>query len=361
MAVLSSLGELRSELTGDDVLSVYIAADEHDPAERSSWRLRLASALDQVQRTVQPESIDAFAAARSHVEEGLEAFRGYLPGRGWVAFATVDALRHSMQLPAPMPDLVRWRRGPVLAPYLRALKQNRPIMIALVDARHARLLHYRGGEMTEDSDMRADRWIDDLSDRNMSKRAGTHSGVRGVTCTDAAERVLSRETELLLKDVARQLLAAGDSALLVIAGPTAAVALLQKLLEPVAGARLIIEPSLHLRMSTAEVRPVLERAVSDQTQRLQLDEVSDVVERTGAGGRGALGTQPVRHACEHGQVERLIVTQRFMESFSEDVEALIAATVEHAGDAELVGGPAAELLDEAGAGVGALLRYARNA
>jgi hypothetical protein len=194
--------DLRRNLSQQNVLSVYISAEEHDPTQRTTWRMRLKQQLDSVEAGLEGDSREEFRAARRLLDVALQPFTGFLPGRGWSAFVTAEHVWHCGEEPAPMPDVVRWRRGPLLGPVLRGAKQSRDVLVILIDSRRARILKYRGGELDERVDERADAFIDDLTDRNMSKRAATSSGVRGETATDAADRILRVETERLVKQVA---------------------------------------------------------------------------------------------------------------------------------------------------------------
>lgn len=360
MMPLDELAGLRRELSARNVLSAYIAAEEHDPTERSSWRARLAAGLDTVERGLDPAALTSFAAARRRLETELDGYRGFLPGRGWAAFVTADRLWYCAEVPAPMPDLVRWRRGPVLGPYLRTLKQDRPVIVALIDSRRARLLEYHAGELTETADLRADGFIDDLTDRNTSKRATSHSGVRGETGSDAADRILRQESDRLLKNVANELDPAGTDALIILGGPTAAVAGLEKLLQPGAGDRLRIASELHLTMSLPEIQRSVESVVTTLTRELQLALATAVLDDVRPGGLGGLGIHETAEACALGQVDRLILTPQFVAEHEEAAEDLIALTLEYGGAVDLLSDDAAALLDARGGGVAAHLRFARR-
>jgi hypothetical protein len=359
--VLEDLADLRRHLADTDVLSVYIDAAENDPTERSSWRMRLAAHLDAVEQNLDEALHGPFAAARHRLDAALRTYRGFLPGRGWAAFVTADQVWDIGEVPAPMPDLVRWRRGPVLGPYLRALKQNRPVVLALVDQRRARLLRYQNGTLTEYADHRADGFIDDLTDRTMSKRGGVYSGMRGETGTDAAERMLREETDRLIKQVTRDLKPADGDAFIILAGSTPAVAALHRLLEPATGERLTIESGMHLTMSVAELQPRVETAASALTRRRQFGDAVSITDDAGPGGSALLGRESVAAATALGQVERVLVTPALLQEHEEQAEMLIGQTLEHGGEVELASDEAAALLDDVGGGVGARLRYAVRA
>ncbi len=358
MLSLEKLGELQRTLAEQDVLSAYIAADEHDPTERSSWRRRLDAQLDAIGDALDREARKPFTAARALLDEELDPYQGFLPGRGWVAFVTPESVALCTEVPAPMPDLVRWRRGAVLAPLLRALRQNRPILAVLVDSRRARVLRYVAGRLAEDVSHRADTFIDDLTDRNMSKRAATATGVRGETATDAADRIQRMEMERLVKQVADRVHdAVASDTLVVLGGPTTAVAALQKLLSPDAGERLVVQESLALLMTPAQIQEIVEREASALTQRLQAALVQDVLDRAGPGGRSVLRAHETAKACRMSQVARLLLSTDFITTHGDEAENLIALALAQGGTVELVSGDAAALLDRAGGGVGAQLRF----
>lgn len=50
------LVKLYRELEGQDVLSVYVNGEQHDPAQRDAWRIRLDSGIAALRRRI--ESMD---------------------------------------------------------------------------------------------------------------------------------------------------------------------------------------------------------------------------------------------------------------------------------------------------------------
>jgi len=358
MLNLETLGEIQQTLADEKVLTAYIAAEERDPTERSSWRRRLAAGLDAVATGLEADERRSFDAARTLLEAELEQHRGFLPGRGWVAFVTPDRVALCTDVPAPMPDLVRWRDGATLGPLLRALKQNRPVLTVLIDSRRARVLRYAGGALSEEAAYRADTFIDDLTDVNGAKRGGTTSGMRGETGTDAAERIQREEMERLVRMVADALRPQIDNdTLVLIGGSPGAETALQKLLQPLAGGRVVLDTSLHLDMTPAQLKPVVERTASALSQESQLALVREVIDSAASHGRGMLHAHTVERASRVGQVDTLLLSTSFLRAKEEQAEELITLTLTRGGDVVLVTDDAAELLDHEGAGVGARLRY----
>ncbi|HEU5210812.1 MAG TPA: hypothetical protein VFU06_15560 [Longimicrobiales bacterium] len=358
MLTLEKLGEIQQTLAGGRVLTAYIAAEERDPTERSSWRRRLAVGLDAAAADLDDDERRSFDEARDRLEAELAPHRGFLPGRGWVAFVTPGHVALCAEVPAPMPDLVRWRDGAVLGPLLRALKQNRPVLTVLIDSRRARVLRYVAGELTEETSYRADTWIDDLTDVNSSKRGGTTTGMRGETGSDVAERIQREEMERLVRTVADALRPQIDSdTLVLIGGSPGAETTLHRTLQPLAGERVTLDTSLHVNMTTAQLQPAVERTASALSQQRQLTLVREVIDSAGAHGRGMLHAHTVERACRNGQVATLLISMNYLRTREDLAEELISLALTRGGTVELVGDEAGELLDHEGGGVGARLRY----
>jgi len=202
MLTRDQLADLYRGLQQEKVLTVYLDGVGQDPAERRVWRRRLAQELEREEHRRQfadSKDKDAFEAARAWVLKELDAFDSFLPGKGYVAFATPDELRHAESLPVQVPTMVRWETGARVAPYIRGLKQLRPMVTALVDGRRGRVFLYKEGEVREVADLRSDTFLGDLSESASSGRASKHSGTRGVTATDAAQKYLGAGTERMLR------------------------------------------------------------------------------------------------------------------------------------------------------------------
>jgi hypothetical protein len=338
------------------VLTIYLSAEDRDPAQRQAWRLRLAASIEAARTDVPEHELEGFDAAHRLVETELRKVPGFLPGPGWCAFATAGRVLFSGSLPAPVPDTVRWRYGPLLGPALPALTRQWPAVLALVDSRRARIFRYAGGELEEVVDLRADTYIDDLGDRNTSKRAAVRSGVRGETATDAADRILRQQTMQMLGDVAPLVRGlAGPAGAILLGGPEEARAALRHLLADLPGENIDGDVALPVLASAPEVRAAIElhasRLAETRLQRL----VARVVDDARAGGRGAVGLHAARRAVENGQVAQLFVTPVFAERHEADVEPLLARCLTLGGDLEAVTGAAAALLD--GEGIAARLRF----
>jgi hypothetical protein len=205
------------------ILSVYIDADQHDPAQRDVWRVKLRHGLDAEAKRLagQPHAMrEEFRAARAAIEAAVDQSAGsFLPGRAWVGFATADGLIRSDRLEAAMPDQVCWETGLRIAPYIRALKQARPVLAVVLDRREASLYRYRFHQLERLERLHADTFMGDLSEIEISKRATQHTGVRGKTGTDAAQAVLDNAAHKLVHRIVEELGAEDAGAPLVIVAP----------------------------------------------------------------------------------------------------------------------------------------------
>jgi hypothetical protein len=73
---------------------------------------------------------------------------GAIGAPGWVAFITRTGVRLAEPVATPVPTLAVWGTGMCLTPYVRALKQARPVVVVVADARKARIYRCVAGALT---------------------------------------------------------------------------------------------------------------------------------------------------------------------------------------------------------------------
>jgi hypothetical protein len=353
------LADLYGRVRDHHVLSVYIDGQQHDPAERRVWRTRLEQALSECRREVEGKGrvdLAAFDGARDRVLDQLRAFSSFMPDRGWVGFVTADEIVYADNVPVPMPDLVVWEHGLRVAPYVRALKQERPVVIALADRHHARLYTYRNGHL-EQTDAFAAAESDDPADPQAARRSGERSGTRG-NATDDAQRQVEVKAEALLERVVERVreLAAGGG--LVVVGGTRETGkrLLHHLPESLAD-RAEEVGSLHLEMTSAQLKDQAEAIASELSQRLQAKLVADVLDRARSGGRGVLGDEDTARALLERKVDTLVLSRTFLNHRPDRADHMVGTAFDQRADVEEVSGAGATRLDEEAGGVAALLRW----
>ncbi len=354
MLTQTELVDLYRSLQGKKVLSVYLDADQNDPANRGVWRTVLEGEVAKVGRELNGDD-DVFEQAWARVEAELRgAETGFLAGRGFVAFATADELAYVERLPISTRTLVRWEEGIRAAPYIRALKQQRPITIVLVDKVHVRRFTYQGAELVEHEESRADTDVGDLSDKNVSKAASRSSGVRGETGTDQAQRILDENSDRLLKGLAAELESEVPAdGLLVIGGTPEVVRNLGHMLPKRLADRATEQPSLHLRMGVNELKDAVRQIASDFTAARQEELVKEVLDLARAGGNGTFGPEHTEKALREMRVDTLLLSRDFLWDQPDHADHCVGTAFAQGARVVEVGGH----LQEEGGGIAARLRY----
>lgn len=357
------LVKLYRELEDEDVLSVYVNGEEHDPARRDAWRTRLDSGIAVVRRRIESleddEQLGRFERAWEQIAGELRPFQdAFLPNRGWVAFATPDRLAYAEAISAAMPDLVRWELGIRVAPYVRALKQQRPVFALLVDSRRARLFEHVDGEIQELESHRADTYVGDLTDVGMRKMASNSSGKRGKTSTDHAQRVLDVATERMLKELIGTLEErAGSQGLVVLGGTTETAHHMAQLLTPRFDGRVAERSGLRVDMSLAEVRAEVRAAAGDISEQAHLRLVDELANAARSGARASLGRETTERALHEGRVDRLLLSRDLIRADPDLADDYVGAAFAQGADVDEVSGEAGARLDQEGGGMAARLRF----
>ncbi|MDT8339901.1 MAG: hypothetical protein RQ751_00180 [Longimicrobiales bacterium] len=353
------LARLHRELQDEPVLSVYLNTDQHDPALRSAWRTRLQRTCREVRQGLGEgaSAVTAFDRALEHVEATLPA-DGFLPGCGYVAFATAASLQHSEEVPFPVPDLVLWEAGPHVAPYFGGMRHLRPAVVVVADRRHARVLRFREGALEETPGLVAFADVGDVSESAMAKRAARSTGVRGATGRDLAQRFLEVEAERLHHEaVERATAEAGRDGLLLLGGPGETTARLNRLVDGPLAARTAVAPGLALDMELSRMEPLVRDAVSALTRKLQEGLLEEVLAEVRPDGRGRTGTRDTRKMLREQRAELLLISGNLHARESRLTEQLVQAALDQNAEIEVLEGPAAERLDRTGEGLAVRLRY----
>jgi Bacterial archaeo-eukaryotic release factor family 10 len=340
------------------VLSIYLDAEEHDPAKRRAWRRTLDHITDAAAAEVPPDERDAFDRSLAHLRTELRRYDAFLPDAGWAGFATPSRLLYAETLPVEMPDLARWEQGLRVAPYVRALRETTPVVTVLVDSRQAKMFRQRNGSFEELDPVHADTFFGDLSDVNMSKRATTRTGVRGETETDAAQRFEEVGAARLLKHLSESVAEmAGPDGIIVVGGTSEMTAALLQRLPKSLQRRTTEHPSISFWTSTADLRRAASEAASHVIASRQKDLLDQVVENAGAGNRACLGRETTDRALTERRVEVLLLSRKLADADPEYADRCVGAAFEQDADVEELVGTVADRLDSAAHGIGARLRY----
>lgn len=357
MMTRADIAELSRTLEDQLVLSVYLARESEDPGRGSAWRKRLEVALGEVRSDVEsrvPAELPALEQAVDRVMSSLESFGRVLPHEGWCAFATEGKLYLAEGLPFRPHEIVRWRLGAFVAPYIRALKGSRRAVLAVLTRMHADLYSFERGELSEPTKLRAEGAGAEAGDVGMSKRASRASGTRGTTRTDYVKRAQDENTRRHRKNVEEALLdLVGDEGVVVLGGTQKAISAVRKDLEEALPGRIAEVPELAFDTPRddliAHLRSAASRLTEEQQMRL-LEDCSDP-------HRGSTGWNETYRALAAGAVDRILVARRMVESTPDDAERLVRLALAQGAEVEEVGGESGERLSTESGGVAARLRF----
>jgi hypothetical protein len=355
-----TLVELHRSLARERVLSVYIDGTATDPAVQRTWRLQLEHGLKEIRTQTAGSPRDERITLERIIgllDGELAAFDATIGSPGWVAFITADGTRAAHHLPVPVATTAVWNTGACIAPYLRALKETHPVIIALADARRVTLFQYALGKVHRLEALRAHHPVDHPSHMGVPARSGFHSGTRGTTGHDAAQRaLLSGQSRLIAETVDRIRCFGADDAWIVLGGTPRVVARLADQLSAFAPHRTLVRHGLDVHASEAAIAGAARAAASTLRNAANRRAIADVADLADAGGLGALGSVATIRALEQACVRELYVSHRYLQDHPADIEKIVRAALDQNALVDDISGDAADELDAHG-GMCARLRF----
>lgn len=362
MLTPTQLNELVRELGNTRVLTVYHGARVTDPAMRHSWRAALGAALQPVRSGITDEAErEEFDRAAAYLDDPWPPLEGVWGMKGWAAFLTPEGARYAGSLPVQPPTLAAWRNGPVITPYLRAFKQHRQVIIALVDSRSACIYRYALGELHELPDMELsvpDSAEAGAQERPPAKGGPSHPGPRGTLDTEALQRRKAANFHRLGTTLASRLVdLAGDDGWILIGGTREWARHAGDLIPATHTPRVMVAPTLGHNAHEKEIAETAKHAASELRSQQGHELVNRILERSCDGGRGASGVPAVQRALQASAVDLLVVSPHFLNRTDIDVEEMVRAALARGADIEVLSGSSAEELDERTGGVAARLRF----
>ena len=359
MLTLPELVALDKALGDRRVLSVYLDGTATDPGARGGWRLQLKHRLHDLRIWLEESSHaerDEFERCVTSLDEEITKLGGNVGAPGWVAFITREAVHMSSGLPVPMPTLAVWSTGICMAPYMRVVKEMRPVIVAVVDSTRAELYRYDRGTLRQIATLRAHHAVMPPSHMGDAPRVGFHAGTRGDTGHDAAQRSLLAGTGRMIADVTNRIAReAGPDGWILLGGiPEESRRLSEKLVGH-APDRVHVA-TLDVHATEAEIREAARSAASLLRDRMDAARVAEIIECGEATGLGSLGPADARLTLDQSRVRDLYVTRRYLEDQAAEAEGAVRAALAQGAVVEEVSGSAAELLDAHG-GMAARLRY----
>ena len=264
MLTMTQVRTLVRELSDTKVLSVYLDTRVKDPAMRAAWRPALTNVLRNLGDSLSGDDHAEFVRAAMRLEQTLLPEDGAWGAPGWMALATADKVHFAKELPVKTSTQAVWRDGPVIAPYLRVLKQHHPVVVALVDSRSARLFRYAWGRLESLADMRISVHAIDVGKHpRLNVRGTSHPAPRSSTDTEHAANRRMTDFRRLVSDLAHRLadLARDNSWILIGGTPAwsrfAAAALPKHLAE-----RTLVSGSLAISASNEHIATAAKQAGS---------------------------------------------------------------------------------------------------
>ncbi len=362
MLSLKQLSRLQRAVGARPCLTIYVSTADTDPAAQGAWRRRLQNAGRDERKRVEreaPEELDGFDRAWKLLDERLPAGTGALGSPGWAGFADPDRVLHETALHSSVGTQVSWKRGPRLAPYARALSREHTLLLALVDARKARVFRRVDGRLNELEELAAEPVAGEADQPGMMKAAHSSSGVRGQTRTDAAQRALSVATERLVRLVAKQIAGLADGSSAVVLGGIDRVTLaVQDALPESLRGLVQLRADLRPSMTDAEVTAALGTVLDDTVRQRERELLAFWLESGRSRGLALSGWNSAIRALDEGAVETLLLSTRLLEEQADDAETLIGRVIDAGGRVVELSGEAGEVLDAEGGGIGVCLRFA---
>jgi hypothetical protein len=361
MPTSHELAHLSDAFRDQSVLSVYVNFDVKDPANRRAWRLDLRHALDEIGKTLSAASHaerQAFARCRQKAEERLEPVDVALASPGWAGFFGAAGTEQVAELPASVPTMAAWNSGPSLAPYVRALKEGRPVIAVVIDSRKARFFRYASRHLEPLPDIHS-RIITEVPARlSRPARVGFHSGTRGQTAADELQRQQRDATARMVAEVAKHLSdLAGPDGWIVIGGIDTVAKSVFGHLPTTLQTRASVSPALDVHATRATVAAVTRKAASSMRDAADVARLDETRAEAEAHGRGATGLADTLQALDERRVRELLFTRTFLEGHPTEAENAVRLALRSGATVEHVSGVAAEHLDQLG-GIAARLWYA---
>lgn len=360
MFTLSDVQALLRDLSTTRVLSVYLETRVTDPAMRDAWRPALSTALRDLGASLPRNEHSEFERARDVLDDVLQRSGGVSGAHGWVAFVTASGERHTSGVPAPCPTVAAWRDGPVISPYMRALKEQRPVIVALVDSRSARLFRYAWGKLEQlpEKALSEDEHPAPGTVRGPGRRGQSLPAPRSATGTERARRRKAATFEALAAALAEDVASlAGDEAWILIGGTREWARLAGEALPTHLAGRATVSAALDHDATAAGIIEAAQQAATALRAAHGRALLDSLFEGARLSSRAAGGVPAVQRALRAQAVDLLVLSPAFVRGDAQAAEDAVRAALHQGADVEVLSGDAAERLDRTGGGIGARLRF----
>ena len=361
MLTLPDLRTLVRDLSSTRMLSVYLETRVTNPAMREAWRPALSSALRELGAGLPKADRARFARARALLERELPPVGASWKAEGWMAFVTAAGLRFAGEVPTRCPTLTVWRDGPVVAPYMRVLKELRPVIIALVDSRSARVYRYAWGKLIElpEFALTANETTGPGVAHGPDGRGEAGMGPRSTTGTEWSRDHQAVAFDHLATTLAQRLTElAGEDGWILIGGTPEWSRRAGDAMPGHLGDRVMVSPALVHDAPADGIAGAARHAATSLRAARGEALLTTILDHAGPHGRAASGVAATKRALEAQAVDCLVLSPEFVTSDAQEAEEAVRAALLQGASVNVLSNPAAEHLSTVAGGIAARLRFA---
>jgi len=361
MLSYSDLVQMERSLRQRQMLSLYVEGANGDPAKRDAWRARVEDALrplEQVNENAPHDEREAFRTTVRALHDFLRHQPPPVHAATFAVFVSNETLLHDATLPVSLPTAAHWGHGMRVAPYLRAIRPERPVIVYVGGVKTAEVYEQQGDSLRRARRIKVPMVKQPTYHMGDAPPPGFSANTRGRTKKDALDRDVQTATHRVAHEIVEQIRQhSGDNAWMIVVGLPQVTHAVQEALPASLAARTFIERAALADETEKELARVTTAGVEALERRRQSTLVDELIEEAAIGRRGVLGRDAVQQGLMERRVYEVLFSSRFADEAPDALEAIVTSAFEQSALCEATRGPAEELLDRTGRGVGALLRY----
>jgi hypothetical protein len=343
----------------DPTLSVYVEAAPHDPASRRAWRVHLKKGIHLERKRLAPaprEEREAFERCATEVLARIPDGDTPPATSGWACFCAADGDVVARAMPEIRSSLVSWGRGVRMVPYLRVATEPSALVV-LLDREHARLGRWHDLTFEPLATLTAEPVMGIAPHTSRPPKPGFHSGTRGVTGADEAQRIHLEMMDRLLSQVRHKLpILAHPGEPILVGGATEATTILLHSLSPELRNRCQVVPGARFDSDGGTLAVALQHAMMERTAAQREQRIASLREDAHPHGRAAVGLGPAQAAATFGALAELIFSERAWQDHPAAIEQLVEQALLSGAAVQMDRAPGA-VLDGDADGVIAGLRF----
>ena len=340
---ISQLKELIDAETEGTVLSVFCRTDPRDPAntgETPGWQIALKNGLKAAEAKAEKdgERAEAMRKLARKVEDRITGASAHDRGRSVAMFLSADGkvdYFHTFQIPVRR-DMVEADHGPVVWPMVDVIDRGQQTGLVLMSHDRIRLLEWADGhaEDLEYSvyDLELGDWRDYRGPAPANPARAQQSASHAESYSDRVEAWRSKFSKAAAANIADSASDLGMKRLVIAADGDLGKDFVEALPQ---GTRDLVVAQVAtnlIDMSAAEAADHLDPHLREAWKEKVNAIAADAVERSRAGGKGAVGPDEVMLALAEGRVEHLLLDP-YLELDERDLSEGARQAITDAGEA----------------------------